>query len=118
LVDRFGAISEDDTLAVIEEVLDIPDRIIFEALEIVLETEEDLGIVVNVLDNVRGQGSDFLTAVSTLFGRLSERTPGIKVLLTCGPVGDSGKTLGGLDWIKIQYDKERQGFISQFLISL
>jgi hypothetical protein len=101
-------------LTVIEEVLDIPDMILFEALEGVLETQGDLGIVVNVSDNVRGRGSGFLTDVATFVGRLSE-TPGIKVLLTCGPVEDSGKTLGGLDCIKIQYDKERKGLIHNFL---
>ena len=85
--------------------------VLFKALERFLETQEDLGIVVNVSDNVRGRGSDFLMAVSTFVGYLSE-TPGIKVLLTCGPVDDSGKTLGGLDCIKIQYDKERKGLIS------
>jgi hypothetical protein len=116
LVDRFEEIGEDDTLTVIEELLDFPDKILFKALEGFLETQEDLGIVVNVSDNVRGRESDFLTAVSTFVGHLSE-TPGIKVLLTCGPMDDSGKTLGGLDCIKIQYDKERKGFVSQFLNS-
>jgi hypothetical protein len=114
LLDRFEGFSGGDTLTVIEEVLDVPDMILFEALEGVLETQEALGIVVNVSDNVRGRGSGFLTDVATFVGRLSE-TPGIKVLLTCGPVEDSGKTLGGLDCIKIQYDKERKGLIHNFL---
>jgi hypothetical protein len=59
-----------------------------------------------------GQGNDFIVAVSTFIGRLSERVPGLKALLTTGPVDDSGMTLGELPGIKIQYDKERKGLIA------
>jgi hypothetical protein len=114
LLARFEKIRWEDSSAVIGEVLDIPDSILCEALGKVLEKEKEMGIVVNVLDSMRGQGRDFLTAVSTFVERLRERSPGIKVLLTCGSVQDSGKALGGLRCIKVEYDKERKGLISQF----
>jgi hypothetical protein len=76
-----------------------------------LEREKDLRIVVNVLDRME---DGFLTTISTFVGDLSKRTPGIKVLLTCGSVGDPGNTLVGLCCINIQYDKERKGLISRF----
>jgi hypothetical protein len=115
LLDLFEGIGGDDTLAVIREVFDIPDRTLCDALGKILEGEKDLGIVVHVSDNMREQESDFITAVSTFIGRLSERTPGIKVLLACRPVDDSGMSLRPPHCISIQYDKERKGSFSLFL---
>jgi hypothetical protein len=114
LLERFESIDRDDTLAIIRKVLDIPDRILLQALSKVLEMEKDLGIVVNVSDNMGGQEGEFLTAISTFVRRLSKRALGIRVLLACGLVDDPGMALGGMHCIKIQYDKERKGMISQF----
>jgi hypothetical protein len=72
---------------------------------------KDLRIVINVLENMRGRGSDFITAVTPLIEHLSKRTTGLKVLITSGPADYSRMTLGGLPCIRILYDKERKGLI-------
>jgi hypothetical protein len=95
LLDRFKDIGVGDPLAITRRVLDIPVTTIWDALGKALETEKDLGIVINVLDNMAEWGDDFLTAISTFIRSLSERTPRIKALLTSGPVDGSGMTLGG-----------------------
>jgi hypothetical protein len=93
--------------------LDIPVTTLCDALGKVSEGENDLRIVVNVLDDMRGQGVIIvITAVSRFIGRLSNRTPGLKALLTSGPVADSGMALAGVHSIKIQYEKERKGLIA------
>jgi hypothetical protein len=112
LMARFENVSRGAPLAVIREALKITDRRLFGALGKVLEREEGVGIIVNVLEHMSGGGGNLLTAVSAFIGSLSEETRGIKVLLTCGPMVDAGKALGGLHCIKIQYDTERKGLIT------
>jgi hypothetical protein len=114
LLTRFKNINWGDPLAVMREVLDTTDETLCDALERVLEEENNLGIVANLLGNVRGRGGDFVTTISSFIGRLSEKTTGLKALLTCGPADDSTVTLGELPCIKIQYDKERKGVIILF----
>jgi hypothetical protein len=115
LLTRFKNISGADPLVVIQKLLDIPGRKHCDALINVLKGKKDLGIVV-MLDSVREGKSDFITAVATLVGRLSKETTGLKALLTNGPVDDSRMTLGGRFCIKIQYDKERRGWLHYSLI--
>jgi hypothetical protein len=114
LLDRFQDIITGDPLAIVREVLETTDMALSNALVKILESEGCLGIVVNMLDKMRGQ-EDFLTAVFTFFGSLSKRSPAIKVLLTCGLVDNPRTTLGGLHCINIRYDQERKGLISKFL---
>jgi hypothetical protein len=100
-----------DPLVAVREILDIPDKTLWDALGKVLEAEKELGIVVNV----RGCESDFITAVSTFIGNVSKRTSGLKALLTSGPADDFRMPIGELSCIDIQYDKERKGLIVPFL---
>jgi hypothetical protein len=109
LFDRFQNIITDDPLAIVKEVLETTDMELCNALVKILERKGCLGIIVNMLGNMVGQ-EDFLTAVATFVECLSKRSPAIKVLLTCGLVDGTRKTLGGLQCINIQYDKERKGF--------
>jgi hypothetical protein len=112
LLGHFKGIIKDDPLIIIRKILDISDRILCDALGKVLEGERDLAIVVHELDDMGRWGDDFLTAVSTFIGNLSERSPGLKALLTIGPLGGSGVTLDGLPGLKIHYDSERKGLIA------
>jgi hypothetical protein len=115
LLARFGNISLDDTSAVLREFLNIPDGTLWDALGNVLAGGKNLRIVVNVSDNMRGQESNFITAVSEFIGDLRKRTSGLKALLTIGQEDDSRMTLGKLPFIDIHYDKERKGLIVLFL---
>jgi hypothetical protein len=114
LLSRFQNISRGDPLVIMREVLDIPDTTLCDALGILLERENGLGIVVNAVDNMRGRGSDFIAAVSTFIGRLGRKTSGLKALFTSGPDGPRD-TCEGMPCINIQYDKERRGLIAPFL---
>jgi hypothetical protein len=118
LLARFRNIGQGDPLAVIREVLDAPDTTLCDALGKVLEGEKDLRIVVNVSDNMRGREGNYIAAVSTFIGRLSEKNPGLKALLTGVPADDSRMTLGGAPCIRIQYDKERKGLIALYFPTL
>jgi hypothetical protein len=118
LLARFENISLDDPSAVLREVLNIPNRTLCDALGNVLAGEKDLRIVVKLFDNMGGQERGFITAVSEFIGDLRKRTSGLKALLTIGPAGYSGMTLGELPFIKISYDEERKGWIVLFLDAL
>jgi hypothetical protein len=116
LLARFGGIDVGDSLAVITGVLglDTPDTTLCEALGKALKGEKNLGMVVNVLDNMRGEENCFVTAVSTLVGRLSKKTSGFKALITSGPDEDSNMAFRKLPRIHVQYDKERKCLIALF----
>jgi hypothetical protein len=115
LLTRFENISGGDPLVIISEALDNPDAKLCDALVKVLEGENDLGIVINILDNMRGRMDGFIAAVATFIGRLSERTPGLKAFLTIGSTDNSGATLEGMPCIKVQYDKERRGLNALYI---
>jgi hypothetical protein len=111
LLPRFKLTIWENPLAVIRKLLDMPDKVLYDGLERVLEGEEALAIVVNVSDIMGGRESDFITSLCALIRRLSERTPGLKVLLT----SPSAMPLGGPPYMEIQYDKERRGLITPLL---
>jgi len=82
------------------------------ALKAVLELEQnrDLIIIIDGLDKVEKQKSEFIRKVCTFIARLQERTCKINVLLTSRPEDDIGALLGGV--LSIEYDKERTGSVT------
>jgi len=93
----------------IKKILDAPAHELWAALEFVLgdEQQRQLSVVVDGLDKIKHQKSEFIREVRTFIEHLQKSTLKVKALLTSQPQTEIKELLDGL--LCIECDKERKG---------
>jgi hypothetical protein len=113
---RFKA--EDPPDATINEILNAPIDELWDALKAILadDRKQDLLIVIDGLDQVEHQRVEFIKRIREFIIYLQERNVKAKALLTSRPQDKIKELLYGLPYI--EYDKERKGLATSYLITL
>ena len=90
-------------------ILNAPPNELFTALEAVLGDEEQRGlsVIIDGLDKVSYQQSEFIREVRAFVECLQQRISKIKILLTSRPLAEIKDLFGGLPCI--EHDRERKG---------
>ncbi|KAH7129683.1 putative kinesin, partial [Dactylonectria estremocensis] len=102
----------EDSNATIRKILEAPNDDLWGALRaaLVYEQNREFSVVVDGLEHVQDQRSEFIPAVRSFVEHLQQRFSKVKILLTSRPQADVTEIFEGLPCI--EYDKERKECLS------